>query len=284
MQNSNQDEIMEIDWQDLFGLLLHRIWIICLAAIVTGVAGFMVSFFLITPQYESTTSIYISTNKQNEKTMTYSDAQLATQLTKDYEELIVGRYVLERVIKLYELDENYESLKNRVQVTNTSDTRIINITVKDPNPQNAQIIANSIRDIASEHIKTVTDVEAVNVADEANLPNEPAEPSVPKWTLLGAFIGAALALGAIVLRYLLDDTIKSAEDVEKYLELSTLALIPDFDAAGDKSKKNFFGDKRQVKKEHRPRELEYISKQTEQETKADEATTIEVLDMEKEQK
>lgn len=267
MQTSNQDEMIEIDLQDLFGLLLSRAWIICLAAIVAGAAGFMVSFFFVTPQYESTTSIYISANKQNESAMTYSDAQLATQLTKDYEELIVGRYVLERVISMYGLEENCESLKNCVQITNTSGTRIINITVKDPNPQNAQIIADSIRDIASEHIKTVTDVEAVNVADEANLPDKPSEPSVPKWTLIGAFIGAVLAMGIIVLRYLLDDTIKSAEDVEKYLELSTLALIPDFDTAVDK-KKNILGAKNPPGK---PK------------PSGGEEEAIEVLDMEKEQ-
>ena len=276
MQTSNQDEIIEIDLQDLFGLLLHRAWIICLAAVVAGVAGFMVSFFLVTPQYESTTSIYISANKQNESAMTYSDAQLATQLTKDYEELIVGRYVLERVINMYGLEESSESLKGRIQITNTSGTRIINITVKDPNPQNAQIIANSIRDIASEHIKSVTDVEAVNVADEANLPTEPSEPSVFKWTVIGAFIGAIIAMGIIILRYLLDDTIKSAEDVEKYLELSTLALIPDFDTAAEK-KKTFLGVKNSSEKEHRSREKE--SKPSN-----DEEEAIEVLDIEKEQK
>lgn len=276
MQNSNQDEIMEIDLQDLFGLLLHRVWIICLAAVVTGVVGFVISFFFVTPKYESTTSIYISANKQNESAMTYSDAQLATQLTKDYEELIVGRYVLERVISMYGLDESSESLKSRIQITNTTGTRIINITVKDTNPQNAQIIANSIRDIASEHIKTVTDVEAVNVADEANLPTGPSEPSVFKWTLIGAFIGAVLAMGFVILRYLLDDTIKSAEDVEKYLELSTLALIPDFDIPADK-KKNFLGAKNPPEREHK-------SGGKKSNPSSGEKEAIEVLDMEKEHK
>lgn len=229
MQTANQEDTMDIDLQDLLGLLLHRAWIICLAIGITGLIGFVTSFFFVTPQYESTTSVYISTNKQNEKSMTYSDAQLATQLTKDYEELIVGRYVLERVIEQFSLDDNYEGLRKRVQVTNTADTRIINITVKDPEPEKARLIADSIRDIASEHIKTVTDVEAVNVADEANLPESPSEPSVLKWTALGALIGMLLAVGVIIVGYLMDDTIKSAEDVEKYLELSTLALIPDFD-------------------------------------------------------
>lgn len=266
MQTSNQEDVIEIDLQDLFGLLLHKAWIIILATFAMAVIGFAVSFFLITPQYESTTSIYISTSKGNENSMTYSDAQLASQLTKDYEELILGRTVLEKVIDEYKLDESYESLKNRVNVANTSNTRIITITVKDPNPANAQIIANSIRDAAAIHIKDVTDVEAVNVADEANLPEKPCEPSVPKWTLIAAMIGMVLSAAVIVVQYLLDDTIKSSEDIEKYLELSTLGLIPNFDTVEKK------------RKPHKTREEEEIH---EPRMEADEA--IEVVDIEKEQ-
>lgn len=69
MQTSNQEDVIEIDLQDLFGLLLHKAWIIILATLATAVIGFAVSFFLITPQYESTTSIYISTSKGNENSM-----------------------------------------------------------------------------------------------------------------------------------------------------------------------------------------------------------------------
>ena len=148
MQTSYQEDEIEIDLQDLFGLLLHKVWIIILAAVVAGAIGFAASFFLITPQYESTTSIYISTSKGSENSMTLGDAQLASQLTKDYEELILSRTVLEKVIDVYKLDESYESLKSRVTVANTSNTRIITITVKDPNPANAQIIAMQQRSIS----------------------------------------------------------------------------------------------------------------------------------------
>lgn len=266
MQTSNQEDVIEIDLQDLFGLLLHKAWIIILATIATAVIGFAVSFFLITPQYESTTSIYISTSKGNENSMTYSDAQLASQLTKDYEELILGRTVLEKVISQYQLDESYESLKKRVSVENTTNTRIISITVKDPIPGNAQIIANSIRDVAAVHIKDVTDVEAVNVADEANLPEKPCEPSVPKWTVVAALIGLLLSAAVIVVQYLLDDTIKSSEDIEKYLELSTLGLIPDFDTVEKK------------RKPHRTKEEDEVH-----EPAMDGEEAIEVVDIEKEQ-
>ena len=115
-------------------------------------------------------------------------------------------------------------MKNTVE--NISDTRIIAITVEDPDPAMAQTLANEIRDVAADHIKDVMDIEAVNVAEEANLPENPSSPSVMKWTALGIMAGVCLCAGVILLRFLLDDTIKTSEDVERYLGLSTLAMIP----------------------------------------------------------
>lgn len=225
MNDRDNDNVIEIDLEELFGLLLHRWWLILLAGIVTALAGFAVSAFLIAPKYESTTGIYVM-NKQDGATLTYSDTQLSSQLTKDYEELITSRYVLETVIATCGLEDEYEGLAGRVTVENASDTRIIYITVKDTDPAMAQYIANTIREVASEHIKSVTDVEAVNVVDQANLPKNPSEPSIPMWTVVGAVIGICLVAAIIIIRYLTDDTIKSSEDVEKYLGFSTLALIP----------------------------------------------------------
>ena len=176
-------------------------------------------------------------NKNDNSTVTYSDVQLGTQLTKDYEELIVCRTVLETVIEDMGLKDTYASLKNRVAVVNSNNTRIIYISVTDPSPEKAQKIADSIREVASVHITAVTDTEAVTVVDEANLPTSPSEPSVKKYTLLAAAVGLILSAGFIIIRYLLDDTVKSAEDVENYLGLSTLALIPVMEIIDDDGNK-----------------------------------------------
>lgn len=225
MQEQKNDNVIEIDLEELFGLILHRLWLILLCGIATGVAAFGISAFLIAPKYESTTGIYVM-SRQDGNTLSYSDTQLSTQLTKDYEELISSRYVLETVIEKCNLDNEYEELLKRVDIENATDTRIIYITVKDENPAMAQYIANSIREVASEHIKSVTDVEAVNVVDQANLPQKPSEPSIPIWTIIGAFVGLLLSAAFVIIKYLMDDTLKSSEDVDKYLGWGTLALIP----------------------------------------------------------
>ncbi|MDE7248443.1 MAG: protein-tyrosine kinase, partial [Lachnospiraceae bacterium] len=194
-----------------------------LCAAVNGIDSII---FIMTPTYESTTKIYIL-NKSESTTVTYSDVQMGTQLTKDYAELINSRYVLEEVIKILSLSEmEYRDLLDKVSVHTPTDTRIVSITVTDTNPQQAMDIANCIREVAGEHIQNVMDIDAVNVVEEANMPTTKAGPSVPKWTLVGGVLGAFLVCVIILIHYLLDDTIKTSEDVEKYLGLSTLALIP----------------------------------------------------------
>lgn len=239
----DKNEMIEIDMQELFGLLLAKAWLIILTAVLTGVVAFLISFYAITPMYESTTSIYIL-NKDTGTSMTLSDAQLASQLTQDYEHLIKGRTVLEQVMADFEIvDERYESFVERVFVSNPKGTRILTITVKDKNPVTAQKLADAIREAAAVHIQEVTDVKAVNVTEVANLPEEPSEPSVPKWTVLGALLGMILSAAIIIVIFLMDDTIKSSEDIEKYLELSTLALIPSM-AIQDKRKGKNGADKK----------------------------------------
>ena len=226
MENHRENDAIEVDLLEIISVLFGRFWIIFGSGLLAAVIGFVISMFILTPTYESTTKIYIL-NKSESTTVTYSDVQMGTQLTKDYAELINSRYVLEEVIKILSLSEmEYRELLDKVSVHTPTDTRIVSITVTDTNPQQAMDIANCIREVAGEHIQNVMDIDAVNVVEEANMPTTKAGPSIPKWTLIGGALGAFLVCVIILVHYLLDDTIKTSEDVEKYLGLSTLALIP----------------------------------------------------------
>lgn len=237
MEQRYEEEI-EIDLMEIFMVLLHYIWIILAAAAIVGGAAFTFSRFVITPTYESTTRILVL-NRQDggNGNLTYSDLQLGTSLTKDYPELIQSRYVVEKVIEMFELNTTYEAFIKKIQVSTKSDSRIIDITLTDPDPMRAKEIADALRDIAAQRIVEVTDIQAVNMVDEANIPEEPANPNVVKWTLIGFLLGGFLAAAVVLVRFLLDDTIKSSEDIEKYLHLSTLGLIPMGQAEYDGSSK-----------------------------------------------
>lgn len=221
----NNNEI-EFDLLEIVHILFGRFWIILCVGFFAALICFALSAYVLAPVYESTTKIYIL-NKTDNTAVTYTDVQMGTQLTKDYAELINSRYVLEKVIEQLSLEDmEYKDLMNKVSVNTPVDTRIVSITVEHTDPELAMRIANCIREVAGEHIQNVMDIEAVNVVETANMPMEKSEPSIVKWTMIGGALGVFLACAVILTIFLLDDTIKSSENVEKYLGLSTLALIP----------------------------------------------------------
>jgi capsular polysaccharide biosynthesis protein len=234
---NNKDDVLEINLGELFAVLMGRAFLIISAGVFFALAGLFLSKFVIHPEYESTTKIYIL-NKEENQTVTYSDVQISTQLTQDYAELIKSRRVLEEVIqRLHLVDMEYKDLYEVLKVDTPSDTRIVAITVKDEDPLMAMKIANCIREVASEHITNVMDIDAINVAETANVPTSKSSPSVVRWTVIAGFLGAVVVAFFAILGYLLDDSIKSNDDVERYLGMSTLALIPLTLDEQDKKKK-----------------------------------------------
>lgn len=250
---NNKEDIFEIDLLELLGVLLHWIWLIAVCGIVGGVATFLYCKFAVTPQYSSNTRILVlnKNNSNNNATVAYSDLQVANQLTKNYAQLIKSRDVMQRVVDTCGLDMTYEELMDTVAVSTVSDTYLIVITVTNPDPAMAQLLAKEVRIAASEHIKEVMEIQAVNLETEANLPEKPSSPQKLRNSLIGALLCAFACAGIIVVRYLLDDTIKSAEDVEKYLGLSTLAMIPIREESDGDHKKKAKGSQRSKSHEHR---------------------------------
>lgn len=231
---NNNDEI-EIDLGEVFHLVISKLGVIILSGILLGVLSIIGTMFFITPKYESTTKIMVL-NKQDNNTLTSADMQTSTQLTKDYAELIQSRTVLEGVIAQLNLDMTYKEMLNKVSVETSSDSRIVSISVTDEDPYTASEIANAVRDMAAEHIQSVMDIEAVNVVDTANIPNEKASPSLAKNGVIGGLLGVIIAMAAVIIIYLTNDTIKVEEDVERYLGLSVLGSIP-FSEKESRSKK-----------------------------------------------
>ncbi len=246
MENQiKENQEVEIDLGEIFHVLLGRLGIIILSGIVLGLISIVGTMLFIDPQYESTTKIVVL-SKQDNNTLTNQDMQTSTLLTKDYAELIKSRTVTEGVIAELNLDLEHKDLLEKISVENQTDTRIVAISVRDEDPYMASQIANAIRDVASVHIQEVMDVDAVNVVETANIPNEPASPSLVKNGILGGVLGVVLSVIIILAVYLSNDTVKTPEDVERYLQLSVHGTIPLMDKK-KKSKKK----KRGKSKKHR---------------------------------
>ena len=247
-QNLQNNDEIEIDVLELFHVLLDKIWVIILAGAVAALAVVAATILFITPQYQSTTKMYVL-SKQDSNTLTSQDMQTSLSLTKDYAELIKSRTVTEGVITQLNLDMTHEQLLSKMTVDSATDTRILSISVRDADPYVACEIANAIRDVAANHIKNVRDIDAVNVVETANIPENKISPSIKKNGLVGGVAGVAIAIAIILITYLSNDTIKTQEDVERYLGLSTLGTIPMTEA--DRKNKNKKKHKKQKRSKGR---------------------------------
>ena len=118
-------------------------------------------------------------------------------------------------------------LRGMIRVSIPNDTRIITISVNSKDPQDAQQLANSVREIAAEKIKVVTKVEDVTTIEEAKVPTSPSSPNIKRNVMLGALVGGFIAVAFVLLLEVLDDRVRRPEDVEEALGLVLIGVVPD---------------------------------------------------------
>ena len=225
MKDTRDDEI-EIDLLQLFWVMKRRLWIMILAVVVGAAAAMLYTTTLVEPVYTSSTMIYIL-NKTNNIT-SLSDLQLGTQLTKDYKVLVTSRPVLEQVTRNLGLNMSYQQLNGKITVNNPADTRILTISARDTNPETARAIADEMASVSVARIAEIMD---------SVPPTAPSSPNVRKNTVLGGLAAGIAAAGIIILLYLMNDSIRNAGDIERYLDLNTLGQIPEFEENERRKKK-----------------------------------------------
>lgn len=219
----DNDEI-EIDLLELFHVLLRKLWLIILCGIVGLVMTGIVNFFVLTPQYEASSMIYVLSKTTS--ITSALDLQLSQQLTTDFETLALSRPVVETVIEDLGLDYTYEEMLELVTVENPDATSILRMVVTNPDPELAAEISNAMADTTADRISEVMVTDKPSTVEDAVVPEYPVSPHTLRNTALGGLVGAFAAAALIIVLHLMDDTIKSEEDVKKYLGLSTLAAIP----------------------------------------------------------
>lgn len=223
MENRYDDEI-EIDLKELLFELKKRIWMILLAFLAGVVLAVLYSTVVLHPVYTSTSMLYVLSK---ETTLTsLADLQIGSQLTKDYKVLVASRPVLEGVIEDIGLDTDYKSLVKKVTITNPADTRVLYLSVEDRDPVMAKTIVDKISEKASAYIGEIMEMTPPKIVENGQVAIDKTRPSVKKNALIGGAIGAFLVCAAITLYVILNDTIRTEDDVEKYLGLSTLAVVP----------------------------------------------------------
>ena len=227
----NQDNTKSVEIDVL--ALLQKLWtkkvFILFTAFYVAVFSFLGTYFFIQPTYTSTTRIYVVNQATDNNNLSAQDLQAGAFLVKDYKEIITSNDVLSEVIKDEKLNMTEAELAKMISVDIPTDTRLISISVKAKTGQDAQVLANKVREVASKKIKNVTKVEDVTTLGEAKLPSSPSSPNIKRNVLLGAILGGFVAIVAVLVREVLDDRIRRPEDVEDVLGMTLLGIIPDTD-------------------------------------------------------
>ena len=216
-------------------LILRHLPLVISTTIVGALLLGLYSVYVVTPMYTSTAKMYILTNSST--MISLSDLQVGSNLANDYEELITSRPVVEQVAENLDLEISYEALLGRVNVTKRENTRIIWIQVTYSDPVLAKEIANEFATVSQKRLTEIMQIDEPTIAEEAVEAKRPSSPNNKRNILLGAVLGMILSIGYLVIRNILDDTIRSADDVEKFLRLNTLSSIPEEGGTDNSEKK-----------------------------------------------
>jgi RNA polymerase sigma factor (sigma-70 family) len=213
MKSENYDDYIEIDLVELFYAIISRWTIILLTTVVLATLGYCYGRFVVTPVYSSNSALYVLSKSTSITSM--ADIQVGANLTNDYMVVIKGRPVLEQVIENLGLDMDYDALKNKVSVTNESNTRILNISVRDHDIKLAKVIADEIANVSSSFISEKMDQDPPTILQYGYTDTKRVNRSPNSYAVIFAFLGLIASAGIVVLLYLINDKIMTPEDLEK---------------------------------------------------------------------
>ena len=199
---------------------------------VAALVGFTASKFLMNPKYDSSALMIVNTRQDVNANVTSDQINSATKLVSTYSIIIKSDTVLQQVIDNLGLNLTYAKLNKRVTVAAVDDTQVMKITVQSDSPEWARQVCEQIITVAPDVIKEAVEAGSVKVISNPSLATEPVSPNIMKNTMLAAAVGFVLVIGIIVLQVLLDNKINTEEDVTKYLDMTVLGVIPQYDQGG----------------------------------------------------
>lgn len=232
----NKTNTRTVSLKDLFAIFFHRLWIIVLAAGITVIGVFVVHQVAVEPRYSSTATVYILRQGQDELTSSeaYTDFSVALKVVNDCNHLLKSHTVLDEVIDRLALDIEYEELYDSISTETPEETRVLEVTVEADSPELAKTIVDCISTVGIESINEVMGYEQVGLYELGTLNEEPSnERGLPVYLLAGLGV-AVLTYAVFLLIHVLDDTIKTDQDIERSLGLSILGDIPDANATHKK--------------------------------------------------
>lgn len=238
----------EIDLKEIIGVFWEKKVTIILLMAIFMVIGFIYSSFFVVPKYSASTTLVLAQSSSKEDgTITTNDITLNSKLISTYSGLLESSKVTRQVISNLGIDDSEASIKNNVSVSAETGTDIIKITVKNTDPEKAADIANEMAVVFAEEVKRLYGMDNINTLDVAEPNEDPSNVNLTKTIIIFGVIGAVIGVGYVFVLFMLDNSIKSSEDIEKAMGITVLANIPVYEAdtkIGTRSSRNSKGGKR----------------------------------------
>lgn len=218
-----------ISIQELFVLLKRYLVLIIAAGLIGGIATYCVYSFFVDPVYEASAKMIVNSRQEQTGSVTNDQITSAQKLVDTYGIIIRSRKVLEPVSMNLDFTTDVDRLASMVTVTSVNDTQVMQIAVQSTNPDQALQIVEQIVEICPDIIIDAVQAGSVKTVEPAYLKKTPVAPNTNLYTVLAAFLSMVVVIVVVLLRFLLDNTYKSEEDLRNDLELPVLGVIPDYE-------------------------------------------------------
>lgn len=220
-----------ISLKELFQTVRKRILLIISVTLIAMIVSGVVSYFVLTPEYKSSTQILVNQTKEDQTVYNYNEVQTNVQLINTYSVIIKSAGILNNVKKELGLDISVSELNSKISVESTQNSQIMTVSVIDPDPVVALEIANKTAEVFENEVKDLMQVDNVNILpladDQEN--QSPVSPNPPLNIAIAAVVGLILGVGLAFLLEYLDNTVKNEQDIEKLLGLPVLGAITTID-------------------------------------------------------
>lgn len=221
-------ETVEFDLREMFKVLLKRAWIVVLCAVIVGGAVLAYTVNFVTPQYTANVTIYVNNNSSRDNAyISSADLAVALRLVSTYVNIIQSNTVLDKVIEETGLLLTTNQVRRMISAEVVGETEMFSVTVTTPDPQMSADLANAIAAVAPGEIAEIIEGSSAKIIDYARVPTGRSSPNYATNTVLGALVGAILAIIAILVQNIMDLRIRSEEELANICSVPVLGVIPD---------------------------------------------------------
>lgn len=224
------EEEITLDLRELIGILRKRLKLIISITLIATLISGIVSFLIIKPTYEATLSVFIGkTSDIKETSVSYdsSDIAMYQKLVKTYAKIATSSDVAEKAAGELNTNITAKQIQGMIKVTPQQDTQIMDIKVQSNSPEEAKKVAEKVTTLFIDKAKVIIPNGNVQILDKVKVPLESVKPNKKLNVAIAFFLGLMVSVGIVFVLEYMDNTIKSQEDLEKYLEIPVLGMIPE---------------------------------------------------------